>query len=92
MSIDIEGLLRQLIGGDDTAPAAILDLAQTSDSPRLLVAAALVAAEPLIAKAMNIDWDEKGRLWVSETPEYPNGRRVPKVSTVTTCPGGRSDA
>ena len=28
----------------------------------------LVAAEPLIAKAMNIDWDEKGRLWVSETP------------------------
>ena len=36
----------------------------------------LVAAEPLIAKAMNIDWDEKGRLWVSETPEYPNGRRV----------------
>ena len=40
----------------------------------------LVAAEPLIAKAMNIDWDEKGRLWVSETPEYPNGRRVPNTS------------
>ena len=39
----------------------------------------LVAAEPLIAKAMNIDWDEKGRLWVSETPEYPNGRRVPNT-------------
>jgi putative membrane-bound dehydrogenase-like protein len=37
----------------------------------------LVAAEPLIAKAMNIDWDERGRLWVSETPEYPNGLRVP---------------
>jgi uncharacterized protein len=41
----------------------------------------LVAAEPLIAKAMNIDWDEKGRLWVSETPEYPNGRRVPNVAS-----------
>ncbi len=40
----------------------------------------LVAAEPLIAKAMNIDWDEKGRLWVSETPEYPNGRRVPNAA------------
>ena len=39
----------------------------------------LVAAEPLIAKAMNIDWDERGRLWVSETPEYPNGRRVPNT-------------
>ena len=35
----------------------------------------LVAAEPLIQKAMNLDWDERGRLWVSETPEYPNGRR-----------------
>ncbi len=41
----------------------------------------LVAAEPLIAKAMNIDWDEKGRLWVSETPEYPNGRRVPNTAS-----------
>jgi uncharacterized protein len=40
----------------------------------------LVAAEPLIAKAMNIDWDERGRLWVSETPEYPNGRRVPNAA------------
>jgi putative membrane-bound dehydrogenase-like protein len=40
----------------------------------------LVAAEPLIRKAMNIDWDEKGRLWVSETPEYPNGRRAPNTT------------
>ena len=40
----------------------------------------LVAAEPLIHKAMNIDWDERGRLWVSETPEYPNGRRVPNTA------------
>lgn len=46
MRIDIEALLRRLIGGDDKAPAAILDLAQTSDSSRLLVAAALVADEP----------------------------------------------
>lgn len=35
----------------------------------------LVASEPLINKVMNLDWDEKGRLWVCETPEYPNGRR-----------------
>ena len=35
----------------------------------------LVAAEPLINKVLNVDWDEKGRLWVCETPEYPNGRR-----------------
>lgn len=35
----------------------------------------LVASEPLINKAMNMDWDEKGRLWVVESPEYPNGLR-----------------
>ncbi len=46
MRIDIEALLRRLIGGDDSAPAAILDLAQTSKAPRLLVAAALVADDP----------------------------------------------
>lgn len=39
----------------------------------------LVAAEPLINKPMNIDWDEKGRLWVTETPEYPNGLRQANV-------------
>ncbi len=39
----------------------------------------LVAAEPLINKVMNVDWDERGRLWVCETPEYPNGRRVPNI-------------
>jgi len=35
----------------------------------------LVAAEPLITKPICIDWDPAGRLWVAETPEYPNGRR-----------------
>lgn len=35
----------------------------------------LVAAEPLINKAIAMDWDPAGRLWIAETPEYPNGRR-----------------
>lgn len=39
----------------------------------------LVASEPLINKPMNVDWDEKGRLWVTETPEYPNGLRHANV-------------
>ena len=39
----------------------------------------MVAAEPLINKPMNIDWDAKGRLWVVETPEYPNGLRQSNV-------------
>jgi len=43
-------------------------------------ALSLVASEPLINKVMTIDWDEKGRLWVAETPEYPNGRRTLKTA------------
>src|ERR1043166_7425481 len=39
----------------------------------------LVASEPLINKPINLDWDPAGRLWVAETPEYPNGRREPKT-------------
>jgi uncharacterized protein len=40
----------------------------------------LVASEPLINKVMNLDWDARGRLWVCETPEYPNGRRAPNTA------------
>lgn len=39
----------------------------------------LVASEPLVEKVMNITWDEQGRLWVCETPEYPNGRRISEL-------------
>ncbi len=42
----------------------------------------LVASEPLIEKVISMDWDEKGRLWVAETPEYPNGRRINKNDEV----------
>ena len=31
----------------------------------------LVAAEPLVENPIAIDWDNRGRLWVAETPEYP---------------------
>jgi putative membrane-bound dehydrogenase-like protein len=37
--------------------------------------ASVVAAEPLISKPIAVQWDARGRLWVAETPEYPNGRR-----------------
>lgn len=36
----------------------------------------LVAAEPLIEKPISLDWDAQGRLWIAETPEYPNGRKL----------------
>ncbi len=35
----------------------------------------VVAEEPLINKPIAVQWDGKGRIWVAETPEYPNGRR-----------------
>ncbi|WP_035607442.1 PVC-type heme-binding CxxCH protein [Haloferula sp. BvORR071] len=34
----------------------------------------LVAAEPLISKPLNLDWDAQGRLWVVESLEYPEGK------------------
>ena len=34
--------------------------------------AALVAAEPEIAKPICLGWDVRGRLWVAETFDYPN--------------------
>jgi hypothetical protein len=45
MPADIEVLLLRLIGGDATAPDQVLECAQTSASPALLVAAALVTQE-----------------------------------------------
>lgn len=41
--------------------------------------ATIVASEPLVNKVMNVDWDPQGRMWCVETPEYPNGRRAPRV-------------
>ena len=37
--------------------------------------ASAIASEPLINKPIAMQWDGKGRLWIAETPEYPNGRR-----------------
>lgn len=49
MPPDIEVLLLRLIGGDTTARGEILASAGTSDSPALLVAAALVTEQPRAA-------------------------------------------
>ena len=42
--------------------------------------ASVIASEPLITKPIAMQWDARGRLWIAETPEYPNGRR-PMVAT-----------
>ncbi len=36
----------------------------------------LVASEPLVEKVISLDWAPNGKLWVAETPEYPNGRTI----------------
>ena len=36
----------------------------------------VVADEKIAEKLMSVEWDPKGRLWVVETPEYPNGRQI----------------
>jgi len=53
MPDDIDVLLRGLIGGDAASAAEIRDRATTADSPRLLVAAALITPDPqeLLARA-----------------------------------------
>ena len=35
----------------------------------------VTASEPLVSKPIAVQWDAAGRLWVAESPEYPNGRR-----------------
>lgn len=70
----VEGELRYPVGGPTRPEEAA---AKIELHPEFGIS--LVAAEPLINKPMNIDWDEKGRMWVVETPEYPNGLR--KVNT-----------
>src|SRR5205809_7287975 len=35
----------------------------------------LFASEPDIAKPISFAWDERGRLWVCETRDYPHGVR-----------------
>jgi len=39
--------------------------------PNLVVE--LVAAEPVVMDPVAIDWDARGRLWVVEQPDYPQG-------------------
>jgi uncharacterized protein len=62
--------LRYPIGG----PLRAADAIKQFKLPNGFVAN-VVAEEPLINKPIAVQWDGKGRLWVAESPEYPNGRR-----------------
>jgi uncharacterized protein len=60
--------------GGPTAPAKAA--AKLNIHPEFNVS--LAASEPLIEKAISVDWDPQGRMWVAETPEYPGGRTINK--------------
>jgi uncharacterized protein len=62
--------LRYPVGGPSRAEKAI---AAFQMQPGFK--ASVIVTEPLINKPIAVQWDERGRLWVAETPEYPNGRR-----------------
>jgi putative membrane-bound dehydrogenase-like protein len=62
--------LRYPIGGPLRAADAIK---QFKMQPGFV--ANVVAEEPMINKPIAVQWDGKGRMWVAETPEYPNGKR-----------------
>ncbi len=62
--------LRYPVGGPSRAEKAI---AAFQMQPGFK--ASVVVTEPLINKPIAVQWDERGRLWVAESPEYPNGRR-----------------
>jgi hypothetical protein len=75
MPTEIEVLLSRLIGGDATAAAEILDRARSDDSPRLLVAAALVAEAPqtYLTRAVNCATTTRDRQLVSLATAHLDG-------------------
>ena len=66
-------LLAALVGHAQIPPpkSPAASLAAIHTKPNLVVE--LAAAEPLVADPVAIDWDVRGRLWVVEQPDYPNG-------------------
>ena len=58
------------VGGvqEPLSPAASMELIQLPDG----FALELFASEPDIGKPIAMDWDERGRLWIIETVDYPN--------------------
>jgi putative membrane-bound dehydrogenase-like protein len=62
--------LRYPVGGPRTGEDTV---AQLAVEPGFEVS--VVATEPLVNKPIAIQWDAAGRMWVAESPEYPNGRR-----------------
>jgi hypothetical protein len=72
---DTDRLIRQLIGGDATATAAIADRARTSDEPIVLVAAALIdpTTPDLLTRAMALAANTRERQLVAIATAHLDG-------------------
>jgi len=53
------------------SPSDSLAAIETRDD--LGITVELAAVEPFVADPVAIDWDARGRMWVVEQPDYPNG-------------------
>jgi putative membrane-bound dehydrogenase-like protein len=65
--------------GEGEWPKMQLPLTPAASLQRLVVPGGfelkLVASEPEIRKPISINWDERGRLWIAESLDYPNRLR-----------------
>jgi hypothetical protein len=75
---DPDRYIHQLIGGDASAAADILDRARTSDQPILLVAAALIdpAAHHLLVRARDLAANTRDRQLVAIAAAHVTGDRA----------------
>lgn len=79
------GLPNYQPGGDRARPGRITQMPKPlspEESAKHLVTlpgfeAKLFAAEPQINKPICMAWDERGRLWIAETVDYPNNMQPP---------------
>jgi hypothetical protein len=70
--------------GDASWPLMQKPLSPEASMKHLIVPAGfevqLVASEPQIRKPIVMNWDERGRLWIAETLDYPNRVLAPGES------------
>ncbi len=65
------------------SPDAALESLQVADGYRV----ELVAAEPLVHDPVNVAFDDRGRLWVVEMGDYPEGEAGGTIKTLTDADG-----
>ncbi|MBC8406459.1 MAG: ThuA domain-containing protein [Planctomycetes bacterium] len=87
-------------GRDPNPPMQVASTPQQAEAAMIVPAgfrAQVFAAEPMVVNPIAIAWDERGRCWVAESPDYPNtvnadGVGLDRVSILEDTDGdGRAD-